>query len=135
MTPNPAGYSGTPLYKKLGLKPGMRCVVVRAPDNYAELVAGVEGVRFLKSSKAADMVHLFCRHAADLERGYGRALASLAPGGMLWVSWPKKSSDRFLDLTEDTVRTHVLPTGWVDVKVCAVDSTWSALKFLKRRAT
>lgn len=134
MPTNNAGYSGTPLYKKLGLKPGMRCVLVRAPENYAELVAGCEEVRFLKSSKAANVVHLFCRNQADLDRGYRRALDSLVDGGMLWVSWPKKSSDQFVDLTEGGVRARLLPTDWVDVKVCAVDATWSGLKFLKRRA-
>ena len=133
--PGTTGYSGKPLYQKLGLKPGMRCVLLGAPEDYPDLVAGCEGVRFQKSSKAADVVHVFCRQRRDLDRRYARALASLVDGGMLWVSWPKKSSPLFRDLTEDDVRSVLLPTGWVDVKVCAVDENWSGLKFLKRRST
>lgn len=132
--PSAAGYSGKPLYQKLGLKPGMRCVVMTPPEHYDELVDGVEGVRFQKSSTSADVVHLFCRRERDLVRRYARALASLADGGMLWVSWPKKTSSLYQDLTEDGVRSVLLPTGWVDVKVCAVDQDWSGLKFLKRKA-
>ncbi|MEM6639831.1 MAG: DUF3052 domain-containing protein [Pseudomonadota bacterium] len=113
----------------------MRCVPISPPEHYAALVAGAEGVRFQKSSTQADVVHLFCRRRADLERRYARALASLVEGGMLWVSWPKKSSDLFKDLTEDDIRRILLPTGWVDVKVCAVDADWSGLKFLRRRTT
>lgn len=132
--PGTTGYSGKPLFQKLGLKAGMRCVLLGAPEHYPELVAGCDDVRFLKSSKAADVVHLFCRRRLDLERRHGRALASLVDGGMLWVSWPKKSSPLFRDLTEGGVRAVLLPTGWVDVKVCAVDADWSGLKFLKRRS-
>ncbi|MEM1092454.1 MAG: DUF3052 domain-containing protein [Pseudomonadota bacterium] len=129
-----AGYSKKPLYQKLGLKPGMRCLVLGAPDHYDELLAGAEGVRFMKRAKSADVVHLFCRRRADLTRRIDAALGKVAPGGMLWLSWPKKSSPLFRDLTEDELRRVVLPTGWVDVKVCAVDHDWSGLKFLRRRS-
>ena len=127
------GYSGKPLYQKLGLKAGMRCYAMRAPAHYAELVSGADGVRFLKRAATADIVHLFCRNRRELERNIENALSRVAERGMLWVSWPKKSSPLFKDLTEDGVRGIVLPTGWVDVKVCAVDDDWSGLKFLRRR--
>ncbi len=129
------GYSGTPLHKKLGLKPGMRYLLVRPPDGYEALVADAEGVRFMKQAAQADVVHLFCRRRADLDKSIERSLARVSDGGMLWVSWPKKSSSMFIDLTEDQLREVVLPTGWVDVKVCAVDADWSALKFMRRKCT
>ena len=127
------GYSGKPLYQKLGLKPGMRCYPMRAPAHYSALVDGAVDVRFLKRAASADLVHLFCRDRRELDRHVERALSLVTDGGMLWISWPKKSSPRFRDLTEDGIRESVLPTGWVDVKVCAVDDDWSGLKFLKRR--
>lgn len=128
------GYSGKPLYQKLGLKPGMRCLIVAAPATYRALVDDAEGVRFLKSSRSpVDAVHLFCPLATGLSGKAEKAISALVPGGMLWVSWPKKSSPLFRDLTEDQVRAAILPMGWVDTKVCAVNDDWSALKFLKRR--
>lgn len=134
MTPaNTAGYSGTPLFKKLGLKAGMRCLTISAPTHYAELVDGVEGVRFMKRAQSADVVHLFCANRRALDQRFESALSKVAKGGMLWVSWPKKSSPMFRDLTEDQLREVLLPTGWVDVKVCAVDADWSGLKFMRRR--
>ncbi len=128
-----AGYSGKPLYHKLGFKPGMRCVVIRPPPHYLALVEGCEGVRFLKTSNSADAVHLFCHNRRQLERSHRRAIGSLKDRGMLWVSWPKKTSSLFVDLTEGGIREVLLPSGWVDVKVCGVDDDWSGLKFLKRR--
>ena len=128
-----AGYSGKPLYQKLGMKPGMRCLAIRPPDHYHELVRGTEGVRFLKRAASADLVHVFCRQRRDVAPLFDRALRSVVTGGMIWVSWPKKASSLFKDLTEQDFRDHVLPLGWVDVKVCAVDEDWSGLKFLRRR--
>ncbi len=127
------GYSGKPLYQKMGLKPGMTCLLIGAPDHYRTLVDGVDGVRFVAKSKGADVVHLFCRTKAELRRRIDKALSSAADPGMVWVSWPKKSSPLFRDVTEDTLREVILPTGWVDVKVCAVDTDWSGLKFLRRK--
>jgi hypothetical protein len=127
------GYSGKPLYQKLGLKPGMTCLPIDAPAHYADLIAGAEGISFVAGADKADLVHLFCRRSSDLIEGAEPALRRVTAGGMLWVSWPKKSSPMFQDLTEDGLRTVILPLGWVDVKVCAVDGDWSGLKFLKRR--
>jgi hypothetical protein len=128
------GYSGKPLYQKLGLKPGLRCLAIHAPDDYSDLVAGSEGVNFLQTRSPAELVHLFCADRETLERDHLDALGHVVDGGMLWVSWPKKSSALFKDLTEDVIRDVVLPTGWVDVKVCAVDQDWSGLKFLRRKS-
>jgi hypothetical protein len=127
------GYSGKPLSQKLGLKSGMRWLPLNAPEHYHDLLQAPEGVDFLDTAGEADGVHLFCADHSVLEAEHGRALASVAAGGMLWVSWPKKSSALFRDLTEDGIRAVILPTGWVDVKVCAVDQNWSGLKFLRRR--
>ena len=129
-----AGYSGKPLFQKLGLKPGMRCLPINAPEHYYELVTGAEGIRFLKRAAPAEIVHLFCPDRRSLDKRALSALARVKAGGMLWVSWPKKSSSLFIDLTEGQIRDVILPTGWVDVKVCAVDADWSGLKFLRRRA-
>lgn len=132
--PSPAGYSGKPLAAKMGLKPGMTCRPIDPPDHYADLMADADGVTFSSAADPADVVHLFCADRAALEAEIDAALAMVAaPKGMLWISWPKKSSKRFRDLTEDGLRAVVLPKGWVDVKVCAVDADWSGLKFLRRR--
>lgn len=128
-----AGYSGKPLYQKLGLKPGMRCLPINPPDHFDQLMDGVDGVQFSLKHPEAEVVMLFCPDRATLDQQALKALAQVAPGGMLWISWPKKSSSRFIDLTEGGIRDVLLPTGWVDVKVCAVDQDWSGLKFLKRR--
>jgi len=132
MTAQSTGYSGKPLFQKLGLKPGMRCLTLKAPLHYSDLVSGVEDVHFLKRAAPAHVVHVFCRRNRDVAPLFERALRSVEPGGMIWMSWPKKSSPLYQDVTEQDFRDHILPQGWVDVKVCAVDADWSALKFLRR---
>ncbi|MEL6666244.1 MAG: DUF3052 domain-containing protein [Pseudomonadota bacterium] len=127
------GYSGKPLHQKLGMKPGMTCLSIRAPDHYTQLVDGAEAIRFVRRATPAEIVHAFCARRRDVAPMFERALASVKPGGMIWMSWPKKSPALFKDLTEQDLRDHILPLGWVDVKVCAVDSDWSGLKFLKRK--
>ncbi|WP_193139699.1 DUF3052 family protein [Meridianimarinicoccus sp. MJW13] len=129
-----AGYSGKPLYKKLGFKPGFRVGLVAAPDHYGDLLAGVEEVTF-EGPRAGDLdaIHMFLSSPDDIAQTITDALPRLRPGGMLWVSWTKKSSALHTGVTEDALRDAVLPLGWVDVKVCAVDADWSALKFLKRK--
>lgn len=128
------GYSGKPLFSKLGLKPGMVCAPIDPPPHYEALVEGAEGVCFDGAAPEADVVHLFVPSRAALRDQLRAALGRVGPKGMLWVSWPKKSSPLFRDLTEDGLRELILPTGWVDVKVCAVDADWSGLKFTRRKA-
>lgn len=131
-----AGYSGKPLIEKLGLRAGETLAVVNAPEHYVELVAPLpDGARVVEGYEpVATVLHLFVRGRAELEAGLPEALKQRPDGGMVWISWPKKSSRLFVDLTEDGIREVVLPSGWVDVKVCAIDADWSGLKFLRRRA-
>ncbi|MBT8136541.1 MAG: DUF3052 domain-containing protein [Gammaproteobacteria bacterium] len=129
-----AGYSGTPLQKKLGLKPGMRAVFIREPDNYRTTLGELPaGLRLLsRPGKEMEFVHLFCASIKDLRARLSGVKRALARDGTLWVSWPKKSSGMQSDLAEGDVRSAGLKLGLVDVKICAVDDTWSALKFVYR---
>lgn len=133
MPPQTHGYSGTPLAKKLGMKPGMKVLTIGAPEHYRDLLGDTPDVMFRGRAKTADLVHLFCPKRQVLDAKLDRAMSAVADGGMLWVSWPKKSSPLFQDITEDTLREVILPRGFVDVKVCAVDQDWSALKFMRRK--
>jgi len=129
------GYSGTPLPKKLGIKPGFRATLIGLPAEVrAELKHALSQCRIAKELKAPlDFIHLFCKSNADLQREMKRAHKALAPAGMIWISWPKKSSGVATDLTEDIIRDFGLSLGLVDVKVCAVTEVWSGLKFVIRR--
>ena len=129
-----AGYSGTPLWKKLGLRAGGTVLTVNTPPNYRKLLVGhPKGVAFVTAAEAPHpFVHLFTDSAADLATRLPQLKTDLAPDGVIWVSWPKKASGVRTDVTEDAVRFVALPLGLVDVKVCAVDSTWSALKLVVR---
>jgi len=131
-----AGYSGTPLIRKLGIRAGDTIALVNAPDDYFDLIGPLpEGARVLeRMNKDVRFIHLFARDRAVLLRELGRAKTALAMDGMLWVSWPKKSSGVATDLTEDVIRADALAAGLVDVKVCAVDETWSGLKLVYRLA-
>lgn len=136
----PAGYSGKAIAAKIGIKPGDRVSVIDAPDHYADLLAPLPGGAVIVPAKAGEgeagaIVHAFVRHRAELA-ALVPALTPWPPlGAMIWISWPKKASPLFHDLTEDGVREFMLPTGWVDVKVAAVDADWSGLKFLRRRTS
>ena len=131
-----AGYSGTPLVKKLGIKPGSRLCVIDAPPGYARTLGplpdGVRPVRTLARTLALDCIQLFITRRAQLERRFGSLVRALAPDGMLWVSWPKKAAKVPTDVTEDVIRGIALANGLVDVKVCAVDDVWSGLKLVRR---
>jgi hypothetical protein len=131
----PAGYSGTPLVRKLGLRPGMACAVLNPPDGYWDLLEGLpDGLTFPdRPDEDLDYVHVFVSERRDLPDDLARFRAAIAQNGMIWVSWPKKASGVETDLTEDVVRQIGLSAGLVDVKVCAVDETWSGLKFVIRR--
>jgi DUF3052 family protein len=129
------GYSGTPLSKKLGYKAGQRVCAPGAPSNYREMLAPLpEGIDFqARVSKTTDVVHLFTRSKAELAKNLVAWLKVLGPDAAIWVSWPKKTSKVETDITEDTIRAVALPMGLVDIKVCAVDETWSGLKLVLRK--
>jgi len=128
------GYSGTPLPKKLGIKEGFRVSFVGAPsDVLAELKTALAGCESTPGAKAAlDFAMVFTKSKAELVKEFKRVCKLLAPAGMLWVSWPKKSSGVATDLDENIVREIGLADGLVDVKVCAVTEVWSGLKFVRR---
>ena len=130
-----AGYSGTPLAKKLEIREGARVFVWDGPDDYRDLVAPLPmGVRFAKGLDSdADLVHVFATARSRLERALKTLRQTLRPEATVWVSWPKKASKVKTDVTEDVIREVALPMGWVDVKVCAVDETWSGLKLVVRK--
>jgi hypothetical protein len=129
-----AGYSGTPLVQKLGIKPDARVRFVYAPADFSTtlgpLPAGAAQVG--PAAKNLDLVVLFVTARAALVDQFAKLAAKLAPAGMLWVAWPKKASGVPTDLTENVVQDFGLEAGLVDVKVCAIDDTWSGLKFVIR---
>lgn len=127
-----AGYSGTPLVKKLGVKEGMRIGIVREPASFRSLLVGMPGDISEPARGEIELAVLFVTRFADLKRDFARIQERLAPAGSLWVSWPKKSSGKPTDLDENLVRDHGLAEGLVDVKVCAIDETWAGLKFVRR---
>lgn len=131
-----AGYSDTPLVKKIGIKEGFRFAVVNAPDGFdATLGALPASVRQLARARAPmDCIIFFSRRAAEVVAKFPRLAELLAPAGMLWVAWPKKSSNVPTDVDFTVVQTTGLGTGLVDVKVCAIDDVWSGLKFVRRLA-
>src|SRR5215207_3724983 len=135
MPAQPAGYSGTPLPRKLSIKPGHRIALIGAPEGFAtvlgELPAGLARVG-AEDGSAVDLALFFTRSAEALREAFGRLGRRVYPAGTLWISWPKKASRVPTDLTEDVVRAIGLQAGMVDVKVCAVDETWSGLKFVYR---
>lgn len=132
-----AGYSGTPLLKKLGVKQGQKALLYSVPDRVTEL-ASFEEFASLKAPKTwcgvsgadYDYVHVFEKEAARLEKGMPVLRQIIAQDGMIWVSWPKKASKVETTITEDVVRNLALANGLVDIKVCAVDEIWSGLKLM-----
>jgi hypothetical protein len=131
----PAGYSGTPLWKKLGIAPGTTVLAINAPGSYRKLLSGIPRSAAIVSQcdPPFAFIHLFADAAWDLAVRLPAFRDQLLPDGVLWVSWPKKSSGVMTDITEDTVRAIALPLGLVDVKVCALDATWSGLKLVIRK--
>jgi hypothetical protein len=134
---SPAGYSGTPLPQKLGIKPGMRVALLHAPDGIdATLGALPDGVRLqhrLRRSQMVDLIVAFVTERDHLARNIAWLVSTLPPDGAFWVAWPKRTSRVATDMTEGAVREVALPMGWVDVKVCAIDATWSGLKLVLRK--
>jgi len=128
-----SGYSGTPLAKKLSLKDGMRVWWDGMPDSVRDEI-GPQSLQLLDCPEAPiDAAHIFVTERSDLEAKLRQLMPLLAPPGFIWVSWPKKTSKVPTDITEDTIREVCLPMGLVDVKVCAVDDTWSGLKLMIRK--
>lgn len=130
-----AGYSGTPLAKKLGIKSGMRVWLRNAPEAFEDLLEGLPDDVSLSRRKRTnvDLVVCFATSANRLEADVDLARSAISPDGMIWTAWPKRASRVPTDITEDRLREMFLPTGLVDVKVCAIDDTWSGLKFVIRK--
>jgi hypothetical protein len=131
-----AGYSGTPLPQKLGIKPDHVVALVLAPHGFAATLGPLpDGVAIhdgLPKTGSLDVIVFFTKSVADLKARFPALARRLKPGGGLWIGWPKKSSGVATDVTEDKLREVILPTGMVDNKVCAIDETWSGLRFVVR---
>jgi len=131
-----SGYSGTPLARKLGITEGATIAALGvAPAGLAALLDPMPpGVRWKQSARAPlDLAIVFFTRRVDVARRWPAVTAAVGPEGTVWVAWPKRSSGVATDLTEDAFRADLLPSGWVDVKVCAIDETWSGLKFVLRK--
>ena len=137
----PAGYSGTPLAQKLGLKDGQRVLFISLPQSLNELrvsrhfveMAQAGWQTFTDGDPGYDVIHGFTTQRADLEQAAKPLMDSIDRNGSIWISWPKKASKVPTDITEDVIRDVILPIGLVDVKVCAVDEIWSGLKLVIRK--
>ena len=137
----PAGYSGTPLWKKLGVRDGQSTWRLNMPASIADEIAesGVAPSLVQTPRTGLEMAHLFVTRRAELAMSLERLRNLIAPDGIVWVSWPKKSPPKGVapipsDITEDAVRGEALPLGFVDIKVCAVDAVWSGLKLVIRKS-
>src|SRR5262245_30124776 len=131
-----SGYSGTPLARKLGITEGSTIAAVgEVPADLGQLLEPLPpGVRWKRSARAPlDLAIAFFTRRADVARRWPSVTAAVGPEGTVWVAWPKRSSGVATDLSEDAFREDLLPSGWVDVKVCAIDGTWSGLKFVLRK--
>jgi hypothetical protein len=135
MNSKPAGYSGTPLARKLGIGKGARIFAKNAPDDYVRLLEPVPpDVAFeTRLSNNTDIIHVFSDRRASLKAELEALRTSIRGDAAVWVSWPKKTSKVPTDITEDTIRELALPLGFVDVKVCAVSEVWSGLKLVIRK--
>lgn len=135
------GYSGTPLAQKLGLKDGQRVLFISLPESLNDLrvsrhfieMAQAGWQTFTDGDPGYDVIHGFTTERAELERAAKPLMDSIDRDGAIWISWPKKAAKVATDITEDVIRDVVLPIGLVDVKVCAVDATWSGLKLVIRK--
>ena len=129
-----SGYSGKPVWQKLGIAAGMRVHVSGAPGDYAALVGfDADAIELVGARAGFDLAHLFATDAGRLARDLAALATRLPAEGVVWLSWPKKISGVATDIREDTLRAIALPLGLVDIKVCAIDATWSGLKLMWRR--
>jgi uncharacterized protein YvpB len=127
----PSGYSGTPLAKKLGIKEGFTIALYNQPDYYFQLFIDFpEDVNIVNNQPKADFIHYFVKEAKQLSKDISKLKRQIEQNGMIWISWPKKSSKVETDITEDVIRNLALKNGLVDIKVCAVDEIWSGLKLV-----
>jgi hypothetical protein len=128
----PAGYSGTPLAKKLGIKPGFQIRLVNAPGYYFDLFTDLPPDMNIANEDAAkkDLIHFFTKSEKEFTAMLPDLKNQIKPNGIIWVSWPKKASKVLTDITEDIIRNYALTIGLVDIKVCAVDEIWSGLKLV-----
>jgi hypothetical protein len=131
-----AGYSGTPLPKKLGIKPGAKLALASAPADFTQTLGklpdGVKAVQLARAKGPFDVLVAFFDSEATFEKQLPKLHAALEPSGGLWIAWPKRASGVATDMTEHVVRKHALPRGLVDNKVCAIDATWSGLRLVVR---
>lgn len=125
-----SGYSGTPLLKKIGIKDGDRVLLKNAPRKLPDELRGFADA---KPAKDVNVVVLFAMSQAEYQADFASVAKKIVPDGMVWIAWPKKASGIKTDLTEDTIRNHALEGKFVDVKVCAIDDTWSGLKLVIRK--
>jgi hypothetical protein len=134
VSPVTAGYSGTPLVRKLGIRPGSRLALIAAPDGVDELLGELpDGVVVRRRARGScDVIVVFCTRRSELERRLPALRAALDQAGGLWVAWPKRASGVETDLSDCAVRELGLAAGLVDNKVCAIDATWSGLRFVYR---
>lgn len=131
-----SGYSNTPLIRKLGMKPGNSVLLINEPPGYLDLLGKLpDGVHFLdkNSEEDAEFIHLYAKNSVDLYKYFPIGKQRLKKDGMIWVSWIKKSSKMDTDISASDVRRLGLEIGLVDIKICAVDEDWSALKFVYRK--
>ncbi len=135
LSPTTAGYSGTPLSKKLGIKAGSSLLLLNAPKDYAQLLEPLpDGVTFQsRPSRGIDIAQIFVTRREDLSGHLAKLRKALNVEAAVWVSWPKKAAKVATDVTEDTIREVALPLGFVDIKVCAVSEIWSGLKLVVRK--
>ena len=133
---SPAGYSGTPLLKKLGIQPGTKLQVVNAPPDYFRLLETDLSDQIVGKSEVPDLVHLFVKENKEFEAGMKKLEPHLKKNRnmVIWVSWYKKSAGIATDITEDVIRNYALKNGLVDIKVCAVSDIWSGLKLVVPKA-
>ncbi|MES2112985.1 MAG: DUF3052 family protein [Bacteroidota bacterium] len=132
ITAQPAGYSGTPLAKKLGIKPGFNIKLINAPGHYFTLFTDLPADLQINDDSPGlkDIIHFFTKEKDEYTNTLPDLRSQIKPNGMIWVSWPKKSSKVITDITEDIIRNFALQNGLVDIKVCAVNEVWSGLKLV-----
>jgi hypothetical protein len=128
-----AGYSKTPLIKKLGIKEEMKVLLMNAPKDYMKILECDISKQLTNKIIEAGFVHAFTTSKAELKKNFMEIISEASNNLIIWISWYKKSSGIATDVTEDVIREIVLPTGWVDIKVCAVSDVWSGLKIVKRK--